>query len=339
MKALVSAVVVAFAGNLAVAALNPIPGGVPQALSEGATYNYGAAVTYTPSGTTGLTVLFAQGATPPATSTQKATVLVDDGVQNSAFKGDYVSRSANTIQFALTSSGYVPGVGILEMKCAARSWLFDFTAQVSAVAGEAKSIVVPLTVTGWRPAPTVENKDAAFAADLQSVVSVSIILKPTSAGALNYPAQSYTIDSCVLVNDDGLSSEPGLLTPLERGLIGRFGFGHGSVDRLTDAMKMWDADGDGMFDFMEIWSENDPAYAESIFTARSIKIVEQGVEVTWTCVGGSTYTVLRAASLGGTFLPVTGLSGIVADQTGYMSRIDSEAQGAAGPFYYRIRKN
>lgn len=339
MKALVSAVVIAFAGNLAVADLNPIPDGVPQALSQGTTYNYGAAVTYTASGSNTLVVLFGQGPTPPATAVLKGTVQVDEGVQGSAFHGNYISRSANTIQFALTGSGYAPAIGLLEVKCAARAWRFDFRNQASAVAGEKKTILAPLTAAGWRPVPTAANKDAAFAADLQAVTGVSIILCPSYAGLQYSPEQSYTIDSCVLVNDDGLSSAPGQLTPLETALIGRFGFGFGSVDRLSAAMKMWDADGDGMFDFMEIWSENDPAYAQSIFTARNIKVVQQGVEVTWTCVSGATYTVLRSDVLGGVFLPVPGLSGIVANETGFMSRIDTEAQGSSGPFYYRIRKN
>jgi hypothetical protein len=143
----------------------------------------------------------------------------------------------------------------------------------------------------------------------------------------------------VLVNDSGISSPPGALSPLERNLIARFGYGYGSIGSLTEAMKRWDADGDGMCDYAEIWAENDEEYANSIFAADDIQVAADGVNIEWTCVNGKSYTVLRAASLGDALVALPALSGIVATNTGYMTRKDTGAAGQTGPFYYRIRKD
>ena len=333
------AVAVAVAASVAVADLNTIPDGTTTSIEEGNTFRFGAAVTYSPIGATGMNVLFGAGPTPPGVAIQRAVVLVDEGVEESPFHGDYIARSINTIQFSFTGSGYVPALGVVRMKTASRYWDYDFRSQASAVAGAARTISVPLAVTGWTCSVVVPDLNAALAADLQKITSVSIILAPTDAGLAASPEQSYTIDNCVLVNDDGLSSQPAALTPLERALLARFGFGYGSVDKLTAAMKTWDADGDGMCDYIEISSENDPAFANAIFAAADIEVAADGVNVTWTCVKGDSYTVLRSDALGGAFAPVSGLAGVVAADTGYMQKKDVSAAGQPGPFYYRIRKD
>ena len=90
-----------------------------------------------------------------------------------------------------------------------------------------------------------------------------------------------------------------------------------------------------MADFMELWCENDEEYANSIFSAEDIEVVSGGVNVTWSCVAGETYTVLKADSLTGVFGPVAGATAI-AEETGYMT-LPVTTAGAGS--YYRIRKH
>ena len=178
-----------------------------------------------------------------------------------------------------------------------------------------------------------------LAEDLQDVVSLAIELAPgKTQEETSIPAQSYTINEFVVINDDGISSPPATLTPLERSLTARFGYGYGSVNSLTDVMKTWDQDSDGMVDYVEIWSENDQSFANSIFAAEDISVDDDGVSITWTTVAGQEYTVLRADALGDGFSPVSVLTRIVATETGFMTREDSSAPSGAAS-YYRILKH
>lgn len=318
--------------------LTPIIGGGAQGVSSGSTTRVGATVTYIPVSSNVMNVAFGQGPQPPSIAILKATVVIDSSVTNSLFKGNYISRGANTIRVGVTGSGVKPDGSKLLLQSATRIWTYDFRSQVSETGSVLQTVLVPLTVSGWTALPAVTNADAEFAKDLQAVTGVSIQLAPGFGELLYYPAQSYTISNCAVMNDDSISSKPGEMSNLEQALISRFGYGYGDVSNLTESMKQWDADGDGMPDYVEIWCENDPAYANSIFAVDAIRLLDTGVSLTWTCVKGATYSVLRSAGIDDTFSTVSGLAAMPSEQTGFMTKVDESVSGSSGAYYYRIRK-
>lgn len=312
--------------------------GAAQSVSDGLTLRSGATVKYTVTNTT-ITVSFGQGSAMPA-GPVLATVLVDNGVQNSAFKGNFIDRAVNSLRFEITDSGCQPKSAVITMSSAApdevRQWTTSFTSLGQS--GTVKVVEIPLLRTSWAT-EWPGNPDEMFAKDIQYVTGLTITLSPgIPAGKTYAPAQSYKIANFVAVNDDGISSPPATLTPMEKALTTRFGYGYGSVDSLTADMKTWDADGDGMVDYIEIQSENDEAFANSIFGATDVKMTENGAEITWTTVKGATYTVLATDELGNGFAAVTALSGIQAADTGFMKRTDAAAKGKTGPVFYTILK-
>lgn len=318
-----------------------LPIGISDDLDQGDTLSYGATVNYTAVGDNGIEVAFGQGSFPPS-GPVVATVVVDEGVADSPFHGDLIASTINTIQFKVSGDGGSPASARLQLRGAEgqrRRWLIDFS--VSSTPGETTVVNLPLTLAAGWETDWPGNKDAMLAEDLQSIESVWIRLTPGNAGLAYLPSQAYTISDVVVINDDGISSPAESLTPLEEALIGNFGYGYGSVDSLTGDMKEWDADGDGMADYVELWAENDDAYANSIFAAEDIAITTDGIEITWVCVEGEAYTVLRSETMYGTFGVVPELQGLVASGTGYMTQKDEaeEVVTGGGPFFYRIRKD
>ena len=309
-----------------------------ETLSNGLTLTNGASVGYSSEAVYSITVTFGRGGGAMA-GPCKATVLVDDGVEGSQFFGNYIENGVNTIQFGVEGDGNVPAHSILQLYTPeGHVWFCEFS--VSEIAGERTLVQIPLKLdAGWSCNVLSEDMDGQFASDLQQVTKVAIELKPGKpAGWSITPPQAYTIDTVVVVNDDGISSPPAelQLKPLEKALLARFGYGYGSVDSLTEVMKQYDTDGDGMVDYIEIWSENDLQFALSIFAAEKIEIVNGLPQITWTCVKGENYTVVSASKPDGPYYPVNGLEGVSADQTGYITRTAGSTGDAA---YYRIVKH
>ena len=320
--------------------------GEAEAVATGQTRARGATVEYTPVGATGLTVSFGSGSFPPAGSVS-ATIVVDKDVTDSWFGGNMIERGINTLQFKIHGDGLAPSLALVSLNYRSetrRTWSIPF--DVSRTPGEVVTIILPLTIAAGWSADYHGNQYAMLAQDLQDVESVSVRVSPgdpDDTGSLD--PQSYTVTDFVAINDDGISSQPGVLSPdeeaLEQALISNFSYGYGSVDALTDEMKEWDQDLDGMADYVEIMSEHDEDYADSIFAAEDIVTANDGIELTWVCVEGQTYSVLRSESIQGTFSVVPELEGLVASGTGYMTGKDGsdEVVNGEGPFFYRIRKD
>lgn len=310
--------------------------GQSSVLASGLTLDPANKVQYTAYGESGLTVSFSL-MTYPLQGSVLATVLVDDAVENSPFKGDFIAAAINTISLNVTGTGTVPGKALLELRAGAHKWYCPL--DISSVSGETQVVQVPLTLAaGWYSTNAEGSQDALFAEDLQNVTRLSVLMKPGLGGLSYFPAQSFSLDDFVLINDDGISSPPATLSPLERSLIARFGYGYGTVESLTEAMKQWDQDADGMEDFIEILSENDLQFALSIFSAENIEFFDGIPQITWTCVAGANYTVVSASQPAGPYAPVSGLSNVIADETGYMTRAADESS-VDGPVYYRIVKH
>ena len=307
-------------------------------LSNGLTLTNGAAVAYSSEAEQSITVEFGQGR-GAMSGPCLATVLVDDGVAESQFFGNYIENGINTLSFGVAGDGNQPATSYVTLFTPeGHTWSCAFN--VSDVAGERTVVQIPLTLnSGWVCNVSGPDVDGRFAADLQQVSRVAIVIMPGApAGWSVTPAQSYTLDSVVVVNDDGISSPPAVLRlePLERALLARFGYGFGKISSLTSEMKQYDTDGDGMVDYIEIWSENDEPFALSIFAAEKIELVNGMPQITWTCVKGANYTVVGANSPNGPYTPVNGLAGLSASETGFMTR---SAGDVADKAYYRIVKH
>ena len=292
----------------------------------------GVSLTYTPEGEHAMTVTFgARGVMDGGAF--RATVLVDDGVTDSPFHGDYMAAGINKLQVDMASNnGYAPSLARWQLKGARRSWYRDIS--VAGLAGEVQTIQVGLTLeSGWYSYSSGADKAGMFAEDLQNVTYVAIQLSPggDQPDAIQTPQQSYTISNVVGINDSGISSTPGTLSPLQRGLIARFGYGYDSVDKLTEEMLAQDSTGDGIPDWVEI-------LAMWVFDAEIVSVDEGGVTIEWFAVRNQKYTVSRTDDLNGTLTPVAGLIEIVADSTGNMTALDTTAEGE-GPFYYRVRRH
>lgn len=275
---------------------------------------------------------------PPS---DRVNIAVDQGVAESEFYGNYIERGINSISVDVSGSGHQPYSAEVQLTGVGRLWRFEL--DFPGTEGTVSTIQVPLkTGDGWKAFGTSglspDELSALLGGDLVDVSAINIVIFPEQVG-MDYVVQHYIIDNLVLINDDGVSSLPADLTKTERdlqaALITRFGYGYGQPGSLTEEMRGWDGDGDGMADFMELWSEIDRNYANSIFSAEDIEVVGDDVNVTWTCVASNRYTVVRANSLNGSFLPVAGLNAM-ANETGYMTLTDTNAPAGC---YYRIRKH
>jgi len=75
----------------------------------------------------------------------------------------------------------------------------------------------------------------------------------------------------------------------------------------------------------------------SIFAAEIIEISDSGIRIRWPVVVGSSYTVMRSASLMAEFMDLEGAASMPATYTGYMTHLDA-ATVDAGPYFYKIRR-
>lgn len=290
----------------------------------------GGSVTYVPEGANSIQVTFVKG-DPLAGGGLQATVVVDRDVTDSPFRGDYTTLSS--LRANVTSSAAsIPVMLQWRLESGARIWYCSMA--LNAVS-EAQIIDVPLALSAGWWTDSRGDKAAMFAEDLQNVSCLKIELQPAGSPS----TQSYILANVVAVSDSGIVTPPGTLSPLEQALIARFGVGYSTVDSLTEEMRQFDTDGDGMADYVEIWAENDQLYADSIFAAEIVEVATAGVTIKWSAVAGKVYTVLRSGALPGAFLPVPGLMSLTADETGFKVEVDPSAAVGEGPFYYRILRH
>jgi len=279
-----------------------------------------------------ITIQFgAQSANSPPSMSCGATVA-DVGVSDGAFVGDYHAAGVESLTFKIVGDGHVPGTIMAILRTnRGRTW-YNSNVQVSATAGEETVNTVSFDRSaGWdrNERPSVD-KDAMWAADLKDVAAVGVTL--TQGGI---QAQSYTISHFMLLDRYGGTSGPGTLTPLEQALLDAFGVTDMAV--LTEEQQLRDLDGDGMTDLVEIRSELEDGFADSIFAAEIVEIERDGVTIRWPCVAGEKYTVLRSDSLFSLFAPLAGAIELEAAETGFMIHRDTATAGT-GPYFYRIFK-
>jgi len=136
--------------------------------------------------------------------------------------------------------------------------------------------------------------------------------------------QTYVIDDVMLFGD-------GYMPPhaqLTWGLLNNFGVE--SLEQLEPDQLTQDSNRDGTSDVVAILAGEDPGLAITISAKTG------GVAVEWPCVKGMKYTVWRATSLTGDFVPVT--TGIEATENGFMAHVDESVPGQ-GPCFYKVSKS
>ena len=289
-------------------------------------------VTFTSGPNGSITVLFGEQSTREPPGLSCGVTAADVGVSDGAFVGDYIKAGVRVLTFKITGDGHLPGSAMVVLKNKdGRAWC-NRSVQVVAEAGVATINNISFERSaGWdrNERPNVD-KDAMWLADLRNVGTIGITL---SQGGTE--AQSYTISDFMLVDLYGGTSRPGVLSPLEQALLDAFGVK--DIALLTGAQLARDVDGDGMPDIIEIRSEHETGFANTIFVAEILAVDEEGVTIRWPCVKDAEYTVFRAKSLFSQFSTVGGAVRLKATETGYMTYKDTTAAGA-GPYFYRILK-
>lgn len=283
-----------------------------------------------------ITISFAAQSGPP--SYVAAGVIADAGIAESPFSGDYSAAGALGVSFRIAGNGHSPRLSavMLTGQQSGRRW-YNPTVTVSAATGEWTTNTISFDLAaGWVMFPEVAGDLAAmWQQDLQDVGMIGVSLVQNGVDA-----QSYTLDEFRLVGSDGFITPPAGLSPLEQALADVFG-GKTSVDQLTDEERQQDSNANGMTDVYEILSENDPAFANSIFVAEVVPPSSEavGVTVKWACVKLSRYTVYRSEDLLSVFHTLADPSSldIQAVETGYMTYQDTSATGA-GPYFYKVLK-
>lgn len=260
------------------------------------------------------------------------TIVAGSSSADVAFRGDYIAAGYRSVAFKIqgltTVSVPVSLQLVLRSSVSGRVWR-NSNVTASAVGG----VLVANSVTFERSSGWTRNDtgdlDVLWQEDLRSVEVIGVRLaQPTREG------MTYTISDFRLSGD--VITPPSELTPVEQALSDAFD-GKTSVSQLTDAEKSRDTDGDGMEDYVEVLSENDDEYANSIFAAEIVNITDEGILIRWPCVDLSRYTVMRATSLMSPFEDLAGATALQATFTGYMTHLDTSALGA-GPYFYKIRR-
>lgn len=251
------------------------------------------------------------------------------GTSLGAFVGDYAAAGVAGLKFKAASDGTtelaiaatlqasLPTGGSRVWKCYAVS-----------VSPEGVENTVPLTrAAGWDVLLSDDSvdKDALWQEDLKNVTMIGVSVVPNA-----YEAQSCTIDEFKLVDASGLESGAAPLTLAEI-LAQRFGA------EIDEVEAKEDSDADGMTDLNEIMTESDQEFEDSTFAAEVVSVDGDAATVRWACRRDRNYTLYRAVSLTGGFAPVSGVVGVVADETGYMTvTVDGPDSGS---YFYRVRKS
>jgi hypothetical protein len=173
--------------------------------------------------------------------------------------------------------------------------------------------------------------------DLKDVKAIGVIVFAT-----NGLAQTCTVDSFVLVGDNGVMGPAANLAPVQRQiLLERFGVL--TFEHVQPGQKTGDTDKDGLTDYQEAVVGTDWKDANDTLKAEIRGETAAGVTIRWRCVAGGTYNILSADDIAGQFevLELDSVKDFVPTveeaQTGYMVRNDPRPIGA-GPRFYRVVK-
>ncbi|MBM4142728.1 MAG: hypothetical protein FJ225_03910 [Lentisphaerae bacterium] len=212
--------------------------------------------------------------------------LVVSGPGN-VFNGDY--RNVSQVSVRISAQGaYEPRQLILFMSVAGSGAEWQYS--LSGAAAGQDEVVAPLRFdAGWRLSiggGTAEDWNNC----ISQVARIGLrICAGSSAGA-----QSFTVSDFMLDDVSGAVFVP------ERVLAY---FGVSSASEITEAMMAADGDNDqdGVKNYLEVWAGTDMNGENSVFAAKIVEVNGDIVTLEWPYATDLTYTVLRAAKLGGGF--------------------------------------
>jgi len=287
------------------------------------------AIEYGPDGV--VTVSFdAQSAGGPPVF-QSAMLMANATVSGGAFVGNYIDGGIKGIYLQLSNS--VPGCAVQLVLQSAGSGRLWRNTNVEMVKGNGQWVAGTVSLdrsAGWTR-DSGDNLDAMWTQDLQNVAMVGVRVFQSG-----YQAQSCMVGQFMLKDSIGFVTSPANLTDLQSLLLARFDVA--GQDDLSAEQLAQDVDGDGMSDVNELLAGTNPDSASSVFAAEIIEdeTVGTGITISWPCVIGARYTVLRCTNL------LEGMQnlvvGLVATESGTMTYHDATAAGE-GPYFYRIRKD
>jgi hypothetical protein len=280
-----------------------------------------------------ITVTFPEQSTASFPTYVAATVVADCSGTGSVFKGDYEAAGVKSLMFNIrseTAAVKPAGAMVVLQGESGRLWRNEKVI-VSAQSGLWITNVISFDrVAGGWVRDGEADPEASWSEDFKAVKLIGIRMNQPGFEGLSYSIAEFRLSG------ETYTTPPAGLTPLQQALYDTFGVT--SVDALTEEQKLQDTDGDGMADVVAILSENDHAYAASIFVAELLPPEESGIKVRWPCVAGAVYTVFRSESLTEAFLSLPAATRIETRHTGYTNHLDQTATGA-GPYFYKIRRD
>ena len=256
-------------------------------------------------------------------------LMANASVLEGAFVGNYIEEGIKAIYFKLANSQ--PPCWIeLVLQGAESGRMWRNTTVLTAGSNEWVENTISFDRSAGWTRDGGGNLDLMWTQDLQNVAMIGVRITQSS-----FEAQTCSIDQFMLKDKTGFVTAAAQLTDLQKALFERFGVY--DLESLTEEQKMIDSDNDGMTDVKELIAGTNPDVASSVFMAEIVQNIEgEGIVISWPCVKGAKYSVLRSTNL------VAGMQnlvvGLVASETGTMTYRDTTATNSA-VYFYRIRKD
>ena len=279
-----------------------------------------------------LTVTFYNQSPGSPSRYNAATIVASTSSGDPAFAGNYTESGAESVSFNIRAETTVTEAVdvrlVLRSRISGRVWRNEsVTASVQAGVTVTNEVSFERS-SGWAR-DGGGDLDAMWAEDIESVEVIGVRLAQPEREGMSYTVSDFTITG------DSFGSTPATLTALQQALKDKFGVT--TPDALSDEEKALDFDVDTMESWRVLLSESDDAYANSIFMAQIIDVSGAGVRIRWPTVAGSSYTVIRSASLLDEFVDLQGATNRLSTTTGFMEHLDTTGFDD-GPFFYKIRR-
>lgn len=247
---------------------------------------------------------------------------------SSTFSGDYTGSGILGLCFRVKSDdGLIPStydlrLGVTDSQGRSGQWIFNNIRFAGSGLWATNTVCLDrragwgMNLKGW----TEEQVQALWDDSLHNVDGVSVTLQQSGKAE-----QSYVIDDVILFGEGYMPPHAKLAV----GLLNNFGVQ--DLTGLDPDQLAQDSNRDGVSDVAAIAAGEDPGLAITISSETD------GVAVEWPCVNGMKYTVLRADSLMGGFVPVA--SGLQATDNGFMTYVDTNVAAGQGPYFYKVSKS
>ncbi|OVE76575.1 hypothetical protein BVX97_00675 [bacterium E08(2017)] len=263
-----------------------------------------------------------------------ATLLADSSVASGVFTGDYAANGIHKLGFRIRCEADVEvavAASVILQSASGRSWR-NKNVQVSIENGAWVANNIEFTLEAGWTRDGGGDLAAMWAQDIKNVQNIGIRL--TQMGNL---AQTYSVDTFVLLDSSGsVVGEAGLMPARIMNYFTRV-YGISDPSKITDEMKNKDSDSDGMSDWNELMAGTDPESGNSVFAAEITEFADDGITISWPCVLGGEYELLKRDGFDSEFVVI---------QVGLMPNATHLANGKMefkdsftvdkGPYLYKV---